>query len=264
MLKKYHTLKKQDLSWDLARIDNIIEILESERDLSRIIVHVDMDAFYASVEERDNPNLKGKPMAVGDNSMLSTANYEARKVKKKKLRFFDSLQFSILLDCLNILFNTLIFLMPLLYVILKYGVRSAMPGFIARKLCPHLILVPLHFDKYRAVSKRVREIFARYDPNFTPMSLDEAYLDITEYLRNNNNNNDNENNDNNNDNNDNGNNNDVDKSADKVVQQIREEIFKETKLTASAGIAANKLLAKVFSHSFTYSRSIFHFTHFTI
>ncbi|CAG8525339.1 400_t:CDS:2 [Diversispora eburnea] len=149
MLKKYSTLLNKDLSMDLIRIDNMMEILESERDLSRIIVHIDMDAFYASVEERDNPSLKGKPMAVGDNSMLSTANYEAR----------------------------------------KYGVRSAMPGFIARKLCSHLILVPLHFDKYRAVSKSVREIFARYDPNFTPMT-------------------------------------------DEVVQQIREEIFKETQLTA--------------------------------
>ncbi|CAG8727127.1 14982_t:CDS:10, partial [Acaulospora morrowiae] len=183
MLKKYEFLKKDDLSSDLVKIDRIIHELERDRDLSHIIVHVDMDAFYASVEERDNPSLRGKPMAVGDTSMLSTANYEAR----------------------------------------KFGVRSAMPGFIAKRLCPNLILVPLHFEKYRTVSMQVRKVFAQYDPNFTPMSLDEAYLDVTEYIQK------------------------TGRSPDEVVQQIRDEIFSKTRLTASAGIAANKLLAKVCS-----------------
>ncbi|XP_062873695.1 DNA polymerase kappa [Trichomycterus rosablanca] len=116
--------------------------LEGRRELGRVIVHVDMDAFYAAVEMRDCPDLKEKPMAVGSMSMLSTSNYQAR----------------------------------------RYGVRAAMPGFIAKKLCLNLVIVPLNFDKYRAVSEQVREIFADYDPHFLPMSLDEAYLDITEHL----------------------------------------------------------------------------------
>ncbi|XP_030593570.1 DNA polymerase kappa isoform X2 [Archocentrus centrarchus] len=101
-----------------------------------------MDAFYAAVEMRDCPELKDKPMAVGSMSMLSTSNYHAR----------------------------------------KYGVRAAMPGFIAKKLCPNLVIVPANFDKYRAVSGEIREIFADYDPHFQPMSLDEAYLDFTEHV----------------------------------------------------------------------------------
>uniref|UniRef100_A0A4W4E9N5 DNA polymerase kappa n=1 Tax=Electrophorus electricus TaxID=8005 RepID=A0A4W4E9N5_ELEEL len=116
--------------------------LEMGRELGRVIVHVDMDAFYAAVEMRDCPELKDKPMAVGSMSMLSTSNYHAR----------------------------------------RYGVRAAMPGFIAKKLCPNLVIVPLNFDKYTAVSEQVREVFAAYDPHFLPMSLDEAYLDITEHL----------------------------------------------------------------------------------
>ncbi|CAG8494071.1 980_t:CDS:2 [Gigaspora margarita] len=183
MMIKYESLKKQNLSVINSKVDNLIQVAERERDLSHIIVHIDMDAFYASIEERDNPSLRNKPMAVGDNSMLTTSNYEAR----------------------------------------NYGVRSAMPGFIAKKLCPELIIVPCNFDKYRAVSKQIREIFSRYDPDYTPMSLDEAYLDITKYLET------------------------TDKSPDNVVEQIRREIHEETKLTASAGIAANKLLAKICS-----------------
>ncbi|KAJ3152104.1 hypothetical protein HDU86_005949 [Geranomyces michiganensis] len=141
------------------------------------IVCVDMDAFYASVEELDNPDLKSKPMAVGGIGMLCTANYEAR----------------------------------------KYGVRSAMPGYIARKLCPQLLIVPLHFERYGAISAVVRKVFAVYDPDFSAMSLDEGLLDITKYL--------------------------VDhpaQTAEQVVAELREEIFKRTGLTASAGIAGNK------------------------
>ncbi|XP_041102103.1 DNA polymerase kappa-like isoform X2 [Polyodon spathula] len=127
---------------EASKVEKHAVELERGRELGRTIVHVDMDAFYAAVEMRDRPELRDKPMAVGSMSMLSTSNYHAR----------------------------------------KFGVRAAMPGFIAKKLCPNLIIVQLHFDKYKAVSAEVREIFADYDPNFLPMSLDEAYLDITEHL----------------------------------------------------------------------------------
>ncbi|KAJ3604615.1 hypothetical protein NHX12_029355, partial [Muraenolepis orangiensis] len=123
-------------------VERMMHELDMRRDLSRVIVHVDMDAFYAAVEMRDCPELKDKPMAVGSMSMLSTSNYHAR----------------------------------------KFGVRAGMPGFIAKKLCPNLVIVPTNFDKYRAVSTEIREIFAEYDPHFQPMSLDEAYLDFTDHL----------------------------------------------------------------------------------
>ncbi|XP_034547629.1 DNA polymerase kappa [Notolabrus celidotus] len=132
-----HQLKKAQ-----AQVERMAAEMDSSRDLNRVIVHVDMDAFYAAVEMRDCPELKDKPMAVGSMSMLTTSNYHAR----------------------------------------KYGVRAAMPGFIAKKLCPNLVIVPTNFDKYRAVSNEIREIFADYDPHFQPMSLDEAYLDFTEHL----------------------------------------------------------------------------------
>ncbi|XP_025913154.1 DNA polymerase kappa isoform X6 [Apteryx rowi] len=125
-----------------VQVDKLVMELEQSRNLSCTIVHIDMDAFYAAVEMRDNPELKEKPIAVGSMSMLSTSNYHAR----------------------------------------RFGVRAAMPGFIAKKLCPHLTIVPLNFEKYGKVSKEVREILAEYDPNFMPMGLDEAYLNITEYL----------------------------------------------------------------------------------
>lgn len=138
----------------------MLAAIEEMRDFSRTIVHIDMDAFYAAVEMRDNPSLKNTPMAVGGSAMLvdaqpeipnhlfmssfpqSTSNYEAR----------------------------------------RFGVRAAMPGFIAKKLCPDLVIVPTNFDKYRQVSKDVKEILLQYDPNMCPMSLDEAYLDITQHL----------------------------------------------------------------------------------
>ncbi|NWH65092.1 POLK polymerase, partial [Geococcyx californianus] len=125
-----------------VQVDRLVIELEQSRNLSNTIVHIDMDAFYAAVEMRDNPELKEKPIAVGSMSMLSTSNYLAR----------------------------------------RFGVRAAMPGFIAKKLCPHLTIVPLNFEKYGQVSKEVREILAEYDPNFMPMGLDEAYLNITEHL----------------------------------------------------------------------------------
>ncbi|XP_007439922.1 DNA polymerase kappa isoform X1 [Python bivittatus] len=124
------------------QMDKLAMELDQNRDLSCTIVHIDMDAFYAAVEMRDNPELRDRPIAVGSWNMLSTSNYHAR----------------------------------------RYGVRAAMPGFIAKKLCPHLTIVPLNFKKYEEVSKEIREILAEYDPQFMPMGLDEAYLNITEYL----------------------------------------------------------------------------------
>jgi len=151
----------------------------------RKIVHVDMDAFYASVEQRDDPSLRGKPVVVawrGARSVVCAASYEAR----------------------------------------KFGVRSAMPAIRAERLCPDAIFVPPDFVRYKAVSKIVREIFSRHTDLIEPLSLDEAYLDVTENklgLA----------------------------SATEVAQRIRQAIFEETQLTASAGIAPNKFLAKIAS-----------------
>ncbi|GAA6109047.1 DNA polymerase kappa [Tachysurus ichikawai] len=142
MMRYKAKVTEQQIQKAQAEVENLAADLERSRELGRVIVHVDMDAFYAAVEMRDCPELKDKPMAVGSMSMLSTSNYHAR----------------------------------------RYGVRAAMPGFIAKKLCPDLVIVPLNFDKYRAVSEQVREVFADYDAHFLPMSLDEAYLDITEHL----------------------------------------------------------------------------------
>ena len=122
--------------------DRSADELRAARDLSRTIVHVDMDAFYAAVEMRDDPALREVPMAVGGMGMLSTSNYRAR----------------------------------------KFGVRAGMPGFIGKKLCPDLVLVSCNFAKYRAESEKVRGVFAEYDPGFVMMSLDEGYLDLTDYL----------------------------------------------------------------------------------
>lgn len=206
----------------LKQVDVLIQELEAARDLRRTIVHIDMDAFYAAVEIRENPTLREKPMAVGDTGMLSTSNYQAR----------------------------------------KYGVRAAMPGFIGKKLCPELIIVPPHHDKYQEISHEVREILAEYDPNFVPMSLDEAYLDLTEYLAEHQKNvskqtfaiikklNTLEK----------ASNSVVNNSSDTevetvefgnyvedVVREIRFKIEQKTQLTASAGIAPNTMLAKVTS-----------------
>uniref|UniRef100_A0A8D2G2D9 DNA polymerase kappa n=1 Tax=Theropithecus gelada TaxID=9565 RepID=A0A8D2G2D9_THEGE len=142
MMQQKAQITSQQLRKAQLQVDRFAMELEQSRNLSNTIVHIDMDAFYAAVEMRDNPELKDKPIAVGSMSMLSTSNYHAR----------------------------------------KFGVRAAMPGFIAKRLCPQLIIVPPNFDKYRAVSKEVKEILADYDPNFMAMSLDEAYLNITKHL----------------------------------------------------------------------------------
>ncbi|XP_057450333.1 DNA polymerase kappa [Lotus japonicus] len=176
-------LTPQDLSHYRKVADRRILELEASRDLSRIWLHVDMDAFYAAVETLSNPTLKGKPMAVGTISMISTANYEAR----------------------------------------KFGVRSAMPGFIARKLCPQLIFVPTDFNKYTHYSDLTRKVFRRYDPNFIAGSLDEAYLDITQVCKERN------------------------VKSEQIAQELRASVYEETGLTCSAGVAPNRLLAKVCS-----------------
>ena len=151
----------------------------------RKIIHIDMDAFYASVEQRDDPALRGKPIAVGGGGprgVVATASYEAR----------------------------------------TFGVKSAMPGARARRLCPDLLFVKPRFEVYRAVSVHVREIFARFTDVIQPLSLDEAYLDVT-----------------------------VNKpgmaSATAIAQEIRRMIREETGLTASAGVSYNKLIAKLAS-----------------
>lgn len=175
-------LKGADLGKLEAQVDHLLVELESQRDISQIIVHVDMDAFYANVELLDNPDLKGKPFAVG-HGVLSTASYEAR----------------------------------------KHGVRSGMAGFIAKKLCPDLILLKNNFQRYMEMSEKVMDIFAQYDPNMCPAGCDEGYLNITSYCEENN------------------------AKPEDCVQEMRQKVFEETKLTVSAGIAPNKMLAKICS-----------------
>ena len=151
----------------------------------RKIIHVDMDAFYASVAQMDNPELKGKPIAVGGGGtrgVISAASYEAR----------------------------------------KFGVKSAMSGRLAIKLCPELIFVKTDFARYTEISKQVRQIFYEYTDLVEPLSLDEAYLDVTENKKGN-------------------------PSASLIAKEIRTRIFNEVGLTASAGISINKFIAKVAS-----------------
>src|SRR5215207_6138825 len=151
----------------------------------RKIIHIDMDAFYASVEQRDNPELRGKPVAVGGSAargFVAAASYEAR----------------------------------------KFGVHSAMPSVTAKRKCPDLVFVAPRFDAYKAISLQIRAIFADYTPLIEPLSLDEAYLDVTENLK-------------------------RIASATQIAEEIRARIRVETGLTASAGVSYNKFLAKLAS-----------------
>ena len=150
----------------------------------RKIIHVDMDAFFASVEQRDNPELRGKPVAVGGGvrGVVAAASYEAR----------------------------------------RYGVRSAMPAVTARRRCPDLIFVKPRFEAYREVSNAIRAIFREYTPHVEPLSLDEAYLDVTEDLK-------------------------GIGIATTIAEEIRARIRADTGLTASAGVSYNKFLAKLAS-----------------
>ncbi|WP_395077136.1 DNA polymerase IV [Flavobacterium sp.] len=151
----------------------------------RKIIHVDMDAFYASVEQLDNPELIGKPLAVGgseNRGVVAAASYEAR----------------------------------------KFGVRSAMSGAQAKRNCPDLIFVSPRFDRYKEISQKIRKIFFEYTDLVEPLSLDEAYLDVTQNKKGN-------------------------PSASLIAEEIRQRIFEEVGLTASAGISVNKFVAKVAS-----------------
>lgn len=167
----------------------ILHFDEPERDTSRKIIHVDMDAFYASVEMRENPKLKGKPVIIarhpketGGKGVVATANYEAR----------------------------------------KYGVHSAMSSQKAYELCPEGVFIPGNFELYREISTQVREVFKRYTDVIEPLSLDEAYLDVT--------------------------NNKMDiKSATIIAKRIQLEVWNEVQLTCSAGVSYNKFIAKLAS-----------------
>ena len=152
---------------------------------NRKIIHIDMDAFYASVEQMDNPLLRGKPVAVGgseNRGVVAAASYEAR----------------------------------------KFGVRSALSGVLAKKYCPELIFVKPRFDRYKEISNIIRKIFHEYTDLVEPLSLDEAYLDVTKNKKGN-------------------------SSASLLAQEIRLRILSETGLTASAGISVNKFVAKIAS-----------------
>ena len=148
----------------------------------RKIIHIDMDCFYAAIEMRERPELAGKPVAVGGSGgrgVLTTCNYEAR----------------------------------------KFGCRSAMPAFKAQKLCPELVMLPVRFDLYREESAKIRAIFSNFTDLIEPLSLDEAYLDVSHLAS----------------------------EAASVAWEIRERIRSEIRLTASAGIASNKFIAKIAS-----------------
>lgn len=157
---------------------------ETSEKQPRKIIHVDMDAFFASVEQRDNPELRGKPVAVGGTvrGVVAAASYEAR----------------------------------------KFGIHSAMPSLTAQRRCPDLIFVKPRFEVYKAVSQQIRAIFADHTPLIEPLSLDEAYLDVTENLQ-------------------------GIATATEIAERIRARIQAETSLTASAGVSYNKFLAKIAS-----------------
>ena len=166
-------------------IDDDAEAAAPEDVGLRKIIHVDMDAFFASVEQRDNPARRGKPVAVGGSSgrgVVAAASYEAR----------------------------------------KFGVRSAMPSLTAKRLCPNLIFCKGRFDAYREVSGQIRAIFREFTPHVEPLSLDEAYLDVTDDLL-------------------------GIGSATRIAELIRRRIREQTRLTASAGVSYNKFLAKLAS-----------------
>jgi DNA polymerase-4 len=151
----------------------------------RKIIHIDMDAFFASVEQRDNPGLRGKPVAVGGSErrgVVATASYEAR----------------------------------------RFGIHSAMPSLTAKRRCPQLIFVRPRFQAYRTVSLQIREIFSEYTDLIEPLSLDEAFLDVTKNKK-------------------------CMQSATIIARELKQRILRETQLTASAGVSMNKFLAKIAS-----------------
>lgn len=201
MLRKVTSATPEQVVSAQVTCDNMLKDLRLNRKFNRIIVHFDLDMFFAAVEIRDNQEIKDKPVAVGSESMISTSNYIAR----------------------------------------KFGVRAAMPGFIAKRLCPELLLIKPNGSKYREASGKVFEVLELYDPDFTSMSLDEAYLDLTEHVKAL-----------------------LEKDeiefqeyydgtlpqvwwdrADSVVREIRDAIYEKTALTCSAGISCNTMISKI-------------------
>jgi DNA polymerase kappa len=170
-----------------AKAARKIESIARELDFSRTWIHFDMDAFYAACEIRDEPSLAEVPLAIEDKNMIMTTNYKAR----------------------------------------EYGVRSGIPAFIGKRLCPKILFMKPDFPKYRAASKVFKDVLRNYDPDFEEVGLDEANLDVTDYLQKNKM--------------------DNDIGRLKLAQKIRDEIKDKTKMTASCGIAPNKMLAKICS-----------------
>ncbi|RDW87115.1 Y-family DNA polymerase [Aspergillus mulundensis] len=183
ILNEKSRLESLNLSIDLRLADQLFAELESTRDLSQYVVHVDCDAFFAAVEELDRPELKTVPMAVGK-GVLTTCNYEAR----------------------------------------KFGCRSGMASFVAMKLCPQLVCLPQNYEKYTAKAQEIRAIIAQYDPQFESASIDEAYLNITAYCSEN------------------------QLDPEEAVNRMRAVILETTKISVSAGIAANAKIAKICSN----------------
>ena len=180
---KERTFPQTLLAQATVEVDAFLDSLRKESEPKKsVYVHVDMDAFFAAVEELHRPNLKNVPMAVGNDAMLSTANYAAR----------------------------------------KYGVSAGMPGFIARKLCPEIVLVDLNYDRYVAASELVQAVFKEYDPNFNSFSLDEASLNFTDLVQ--------------------------EGTAEDIAREMREKVKGATGLTCSAGIGPTRQLAKMASN----------------
>ena len=180
---------KQEILYDQVKkkADSRLQFLKNQIRFDKIWLHLDMDMFYAAVEIRDDPSLANIPMCVGNKSMISTSNYIAR----------------------------------------KYGVRSAMPGFIAEKLCPNLKFVPGNFEKYHIESDKIMNVIMEYDYNYESMGLDEVYADLSNYCFEHN----------------------IISEDDiiKLCKEIKKKIYDVTKLTCSIGIAPNKTLAKICS-----------------
>lgn len=183
--KSFDSLSTEELRELKSRVHTIESELEATRDLRRRYIHIDMDMFYAAVEEKKKPELRGKPFGVGSLQMLSTTNYIAR----------------------------------------QYGVRSGMPGFIGKKLCPDLIIVPNDFPAYKREAARVHSIASRYDAQFVSVGLDELTMDVTKYLGE-----------------------FPAVAASDIAHDFRDEVFLKTQLTSSGGIGPTSILAKIASN----------------
>lgn len=183
--KSFNSMSSAELQALKNKVNALEDELEATRDLRRRYIHIDMDMFYAAVEEKKKPALRGKPFGVGSMQMLSTTNYIAR----------------------------------------QYGVRSGMPGFIGKKLCPELIIVPNDFPAYKREAARVHSIASRYDAQFVSVGLDELTMDVTRYLEE-----------------------FPAVSASDIAHDFRDEVFLKTQLTSSGGIGPTSILAKIASN----------------